>query len=382
MKYKEYIILLEHDESGSVYRSQINFDEAISIYIEQCNKNHGVNLYRGVRGNSYGEYNVIEGEKGGRKSVNTTNHYTVIFDELIAEKSSDYPLRSKSIICSTDTSTAKSYGHLYNVIPYNDVKIGLVPEDDIWHIDIKEYDGVKLRLTGINSLFDACGIKATNIKDIAKQVEKLSDDDFEKLAKVFKTRDNIEKQIRDLYNMDRLGFKFMSADKLDDKQNPDNEVWVGGKCLMIDSKVFHKFKNITSKNYKLVNGRGEKYKGEMEYADVYVESKDGDLNSAEEILNLDKLNIVELKYEYDNEKLLPIDFFTYLSKYMPNDKKDVLIDMIDEYKDETDKFTVDVLLDAFSMEMEHNMNYFIVDGFKIKNGYDVLYIMKKGIVSK
>ncbi len=40
---------------------------------------------------------------------------------------------SKSIVCSTDLGTARGYGYVYTVFPYDNCKIGICPQTDIWN---------------------------------------------------------------------------------------------------------------------------------------------------------------------------------------------------------------------------------------------------------
>lgn len=66
-----------------------------------------------------------------RKSANTRNYATLMIDNFPNWK--EYPKRSKSLICTTDTFTARAYGQqAYRVLPHNGGKIGICPNRDIW----------------------------------------------------------------------------------------------------------------------------------------------------------------------------------------------------------------------------------------------------------
>lgn len=383
MKYKDYIVLLEHDDVGNEYKSIITIDEALNIFFDKCDKNHNLDIYRGIRVNRlgdndktperYGVCNIIEAQKGHRTSMNTTNHYTVILDELIKEKDINYPLRSKSIITSTQRAYAMEYGDLFRVVPYNDVVLGVVPTHDIWRVTMKGYT-----IKQINDFMSDVGIKATNIKDISKQIENLSDDEFDKLHGLFE-RGNIEKSIRELYDLDTLDFEFVNSSKY--KTNNHSEVWIGGKCLLIDEKIYKIFSRLTSKNCVLVKHGGSKKYSNIGFAEVFVKP-DNDLSytDADTVIDLDNLEIAELNLNYDGDEYLPSKVIDVLNDYMPNDKKKILVDMIDDYKDDDDKFTFEVIIGAFEYEMKNYMKHFTVDGFKMKHGNDDIYIMKNGLV--
>jgi hypothetical protein len=70
--------------------------------------------------------------KTARKSQNTNNFYTEIFDNH--PEMQDFPKRSKSIICSTSKGYASAFGSVFAVIPVNGSKIGLVGEQDMWDL--------------------------------------------------------------------------------------------------------------------------------------------------------------------------------------------------------------------------------------------------------
>ena len=158
MKYSDYIQILAEakiDGSGEYYQ-RIDAAKFIELFREHC-KNYDPKypIYRGSS-DSHGAYGVVEGQKGGRKSQNTKNYYTVIFDKIIASQNPKYPLRSKSIIATTYKDYAAKYGSLYNIIPFDNVLIGIVPDKDIWGIEINGFE-----LDTINKLLDHAGIKDT-----------------------------------------------------------------------------------------------------------------------------------------------------------------------------------------------------------------------------
>lgn len=85
-------------------------------------------IYRGI--NVGGGLLYGDSSKHIRKSANTKNYYTLLFDHILPEWKS-FPKRSRSFICSNDFD---SHGHSYNytVYPTDDPLIGICPKGDMW----------------------------------------------------------------------------------------------------------------------------------------------------------------------------------------------------------------------------------------------------------
>lgn len=87
-------------------------------------------IYRGIH-SSYDKYYLIQPAEFKRKSANTQNYYTWLFDE--SPYRGEYPKRSESIICSRSIGDASDYGELYRVIPFENGKIAETFESDFWY---------------------------------------------------------------------------------------------------------------------------------------------------------------------------------------------------------------------------------------------------------
>ena len=87
-------------------------------------------MYRGVKNLGRDPVYLIDPKLKARKSANTRNHYTKLFDNLPSWRA--YPKRSRSIICSTDKTRPSLHGKEYVVLPLNGAKIAICPTDDIW----------------------------------------------------------------------------------------------------------------------------------------------------------------------------------------------------------------------------------------------------------
>lgn len=89
-------------------------------------------IYRGMNGHAS---QIIAPASGERKSENTSNHFTSLFDN--SPYLGNFPKRSKSLICSMDYSYASVHGNnTYCIFPENGAKIGVCAGRDIWWSNI------------------------------------------------------------------------------------------------------------------------------------------------------------------------------------------------------------------------------------------------------
>lgn len=98
-----------------------------------------------------------------RKSANTTNFYTMLFDNLSSWQV--YPKRSQSLICTTISSRAGAFtgwgdneGSVYLVLPFNGAKIGVCPTYDMWDafengaaLDLSDFNDIMRRELGMTN---------------------------------------------------------------------------------------------------------------------------------------------------------------------------------------------------------------------------------------
>jgi len=130
MKFK----ILEMKSSKYFFESrtrQITEEEAIKLL--KTTHSEAINsapIYRGERMFEDDYIFITPNPNNLRTSRNTVNYYTLIMNN--AEIWKRFPKRQ--IICTTEKSTAISYGHgkAYRVFPKNGAKIGIVHKPDIW----------------------------------------------------------------------------------------------------------------------------------------------------------------------------------------------------------------------------------------------------------
>lgn len=320
MKFKDYKIAIINEASvtDSSYYEAIDMKSAIEILKTKCKKydpDHPI--MRGMSGNSRSMFGIIEGEKGGRKSQNTSNQYTVILDNLIASENSKYPLRSKSIICSTIKTYASRYGDLYYIIPYDDTIIGVVDDKDIWYIELGDDYSVK----DMNDLFKRANIGDSSFSQIVSDLKKLDPEKYTKeFESFFGKQSDVENGIKKAYDLNKLRFKFTTQDKL---SNAGSELWISGKCLVISSTVYD---SLIKHHDELTNGYDVYIKNGLKYytPDEYVDFGDS-------VIVNSKFKFIDLtKYEYfdkvERDDFFGKDLIKYVKKESLSDYKEHISD--------------------------------------------------------
>lgn len=105
-----------------------NYGDALAAW------DKGIHVYKGMKtyfsDSSEGNFYKTDPKLSTRKSRNTTNHYTILMDNLPVW--SAYPKRSKSLVCSTDYWVASGYGRIYAIIPKQGAVFGVCSRSDLW----------------------------------------------------------------------------------------------------------------------------------------------------------------------------------------------------------------------------------------------------------
>lgn len=237
MKFIQFL-----NESTESYKKKISLEEAIEIAKKSKFDSKNM-IFRGM-GDS-GDYLIIDGTKGGRTSANTKNYYTAILDELL--KNTKYPLRSKSIICSTDKGRAQDYGDLYVIIPLDGAIIGSTNRSDIWNMSFNALGCTDL-MVDFNDHFNTLEIKDRSYETIVKGLKSVVDNDLsnfsydsdlkyaaKEIKNVFKNERTVEKDLTTLYGSIVDQFTLHNPG---DELKKNTEVWIGGPCLAVKFHIF------------------------------------------------------------------------------------------------------------------------------------------------
>ena len=208
-----------------------------------------------------GSADIIDVMGTARVSANTSNHYTIIFDNHPEMK--DFPKRSKSLICSTSFSKASDYSESYSdpfiVLPTNDSTVGFTGEQDIWNKYIT-FAGVTMSLPSTNDMFEYLGIKDRSIQDFYDFQEKLRDlasTESLQLHKMLSHNKVIEgsalyksivnnfvDMVFEAFSPKNTGFYSKNSSSFSVADMDDQELWVDGHVILLRKDDIHKFKKL------------------------------------------------------------------------------------------------------------------------------------------
>ena len=191
-------------------------------------------IFRGIKRKSNWYIKIDSNIGEPRVSANArNNYYTLLMDNLPSW--SKYPLRSRSIICSTNDEVARDYGTLYVVIPYDDANIGIASNEDIWASfkmgslnDFNEFLGRAFIEHGLK-------VGQSSYKNLEKaliEINKSGKKDGDKYNIFDKDRDvmkQLDRIMSPKYNGFKHGIKNMS---------PHKEVWIQGKSILVNEYIF------------------------------------------------------------------------------------------------------------------------------------------------
>lgn len=222
------------------WRTTISLDEAVQLVATHCRDSLKAQpIYRGIDIDSPQSAYTLHGESGGRKSANTSNHYTVILDHVLTPLG--YPKRSASSICSTDMYRASEYGYVYRIYPYDGVKIGVCPHEDMFYTTVHvPQNGTSAQVNRINRAFMDSYVSAESF-------DKLVETCVTKQCFLFgETEEEIKKNLEKYYSPAETGFELHTT--ADFHSLPRREVWIGGKVIAVRNTFGDDFDRIVREN--------------------------------------------------------------------------------------------------------------------------------------
>lgn len=235
--FKEFLTESQH-------KTEISDSEAIKLIKTQCRDAFQNAPTRPIiRGMHDGKTSfIIHGENSERKSANTSNYYTVIFDHVLSK--SGYPKRSKSIICGNwkNLAYAGGFGSLYAILPYDGVKIGVCPEYDMWRTVIKTGltgvgNDVEYDVNEFNDILENARVPQTSFIDIVNHIEELLNKGADKLNYSenrlisFFNKGEVKEQLEKAYSED-MGFSLHTTETVYSLEKR-RELWISGKCIAV-----------------------------------------------------------------------------------------------------------------------------------------------------
>ena len=221
-------------------------------------------LYRGQPYKIHGDYAYFDPKQGqGRTSIEPVNLHIELLSNLPSWK--DYPKYSHCVVgVSGADPTAVGYGHCYEVVPFDGIKIAISPESDIWNSFANEEDGwggdidmvrnfldsldidsdfwdqfgggtIETKLKDIESLpniSDSPDMKLPIEYDILKGVSKFTGKEFNKIT----GRDCFDFINNYLFNPQERGFQVVNYEP--GFEVPKNkQIWTEGPVLLISKHL-------------------------------------------------------------------------------------------------------------------------------------------------
>jgi hypothetical protein len=222
--------------------------EAIDILNTHCKNalwmlHENKPIWRGAKTNKAAPFLVVDTSQSERKSENTKNYYTVIFDNNPAM--AGFPKRSQSLIGTTEKTRSYDFtgfgSYLYAMIPFDDAKIGAVNSFDIWDATVS-FGDFEQELNYMNKKFEQAGIPDT-IEGLKAFAKKLKDPKFEvpsgmKYISQEERNDFMAYLYRE-YSPKNLGFTLHTTSNM---KGVEGEVWVGGKVMMIEEPMWQRIR--------------------------------------------------------------------------------------------------------------------------------------------
>ena len=232
----------------------ISLEQAMETIRENCKDflKKGSILYRGVDDSNDAAL-IISPANFERKSRNTTNHYTLLMDNLPAWKS--YPKRSKSIICATDIEYASNMGYAYRVYMFDGSKIGVCPTNDLWGSFTLDTESLEFFNDSIGIMIDKfdTGAKESDIvtyNDLLQLFNKFDDykSDFEidrhmfpsyfsftLFEPYFNTDVKFIDFVKEILDPERHKFKLQNTRTF--RNIKEREVWTDGTSILLRADI-------------------------------------------------------------------------------------------------------------------------------------------------
>jgi hypothetical protein len=136
MRYNELVESYTDIEDENIEKIISEYRRILIPYLKK-----DIQLYRGMKASS--PIIIADGSTLNRKAANTSNYVNKLTEVLPSWQ--NWPKRTKSFICSTNKNTAQNYATranyhniaessdgLFNIIPLEHQKIGVVNDNDFW----------------------------------------------------------------------------------------------------------------------------------------------------------------------------------------------------------------------------------------------------------
>ncbi len=231
----------------------INIDDFVSNVKQKCKKTlslyqqTGKFIYRGLD-NVNPVLSIDSSKSTSRVSKNTANYYTILFDYVLPSWNG-WPMRSKSIICTTNYYYARTYGDIFITFPTDNCNIATCSTDDFWGA-FKKYDRIGTLDDfnyELNILLGKLNLNKSDEPSVfRKTIHKLNDiiskdetSDLDGISLVNRFKNSGHKEfisfLDDIFNPSENGNKIY---KPGDRLMKDKEMWMVGESYLVKYDYF------------------------------------------------------------------------------------------------------------------------------------------------
>lgn len=169
---KNINIILSNAKNNKYEISEIKLDKILEFLEKNCsialeNFRQNIIIYRGVSSKT-AETNIFVTKPLERISYGSPNVYTRLMSGVLPSWK-NYPKRSESFICTTSKNYSSTFGKPYIIFPFNNPKIGICTEEDLWDSFTQVIDYLDMDMDAFNyevidllAKIDPCNMSSTH----------------------------------------------------------------------------------------------------------------------------------------------------------------------------------------------------------------------------
>ena len=239
MSFKQFL----KESYISKYKSDIELYKAVDLINQYCkNVSFDNPLVRGMNGGK--DAYILDGSLRDRKSRTKINYHTIIIDHIIKNINDTYPLRSKSIICTTldDLWATERFGpDVYAIFPYDGSTIAYMTKHSDMNALPLTVGNSNMRMRDIKYKLSDAKINDNSFKDIVNDIKKEIKNENHDLIKIFDDEDKVEQYLLDAFSPEHIGYDFGSIKDMY-KNKAYGECWMNCKAIAIKYSIWEKMK--------------------------------------------------------------------------------------------------------------------------------------------
>lgn len=234
LTFKQYLLEKREKEDVPLDEKEILrlFSGDFSDSLALISHHRGV-LFRGESAAKTG-IKIIKQATTDRTPKEDGEHYNPLLDTNPANAA--WPKRARSTFVTNDEHHAKLFGKVYYAFPENNTKVAVLPEHDMWDMQVELYHGASKSMHRLSSEFrylglDPKGLTTHNLKDRISQLQ-------DPIVNMLNNMLDPER----VFSYDTLKVELISdMRKLADiaTKGSYHEMWFEGRCLLIEPSILH-----------------------------------------------------------------------------------------------------------------------------------------------